>query len=88
MKVERTAITTAVVTAAIAITSSNVALAGTEKEKCYGAAKAGKNDCASANGLHSCAGQSKVDNDPNDWKYVTKGVCEKMGGKTIPGAKK
>jgi uncharacterized membrane protein len=51
-----------------------------DKEKCYGVAKAGKNDCA-ANG-HSCAGQSKVDNDPTEWKYVPKGECEKMGGKT------
>ena len=50
------------------------------KEKCFGVAKAGKNDCA-ANG-HSCAGQSKVDNDPTEWKYVPKGECEKMGGKT------
>ena len=53
-----------------------------DKEKCYGVAKAGKNDCA-ANG-HSCAGQSKVDNDPTEWKYVPKGECEKMGGKTAP----
>jgi uncharacterized membrane protein len=53
------------------------------KEKCYGVAKAGKNDCA-ANG-HSCAGQSKVDNDPTEWKYVPKGECEKMGGTTAPG---
>jgi len=52
------------------------------KEKCFGVAKAGKNDCA-ANG-HSCAGQSKVDNDPTEWKYVPKGECEKMGGKTAP----
>ena len=52
------------------------------KEKCYGVAKAGKNDCA-ANG-HACAGQSKVDNDPTEWKYVPKGECEKMGGKTAP----
>ena len=55
------------------------------KEKCYGVAKAGKNDCA-ANG-HSCAGQSKVDNDPTEWKYVPKGECEKMGGTTSAGKK-
>ena len=54
-----------------------------EKEKCYGIAQAGKNDCAS--GTHSCAGQAKVDKDPADWKYVAKGSCEKMGGK--PGTK-
>ncbi len=58
------------------------------KEKCYGVAKAGKNDCASANGSHSCAGQAKTDNDPNEWKYVDSGTCEKMGGKTTPPAKK
>jgi uncharacterized membrane protein len=58
------------------------------KEKCYGIAKAGKNDCAAANGSHSCAGQSKVDNDPYAWKYVAKGTCEKLGGSTEPGKKK
>ena len=55
---------------------------GKTKEKCYGIAKAGQNDCASANGSHSCAGQAKKDNDPNEWKYVPKGTCEKAGGKT------
>jgi len=56
-----------------------------DKEKCYGVAKAGQNDCA-ANG-HACAGQSKVDNDPTEWKYVPKGECEKMGG-TLGAGKK
>ena len=50
-------------------------------ERCYGIAKAGQNDCATANGTHACAGESKKDNDPKDWKYVAKGTCEKMGGK-------
>lgn len=50
------------------------------KEKCYGVAKAGANDCAAANGAHSCAGQSKKDMDPNTFKMVAKGSCEKMGG--------
>lgn len=51
-----------------------------EKEKCYGVAKAGQNDCASANGSHSCAGQAKADNEKGEWKYVAKGTCEKAGG--------
>ena len=51
--------------------------AGTEK--CYGIAKAGKNDCGTAK--HACAGESKTDNDKSEWKYVAKGSCEKMGGK-------
>ncbi|MDO8799370.1 DUF2282 domain-containing protein [Phenylobacterium sp.] len=55
-----------------------------DKEKCYGIAKAGHNDCADANGVHSCAGQAKADNSPSEWKYVAKGTCEKEGGKTTP----
>jgi uncharacterized membrane protein len=39
------------------------------KEKCFGVAKAGANDCASASGSHSCAGQARKDNDAMDWKY-------------------
>lgn len=58
------------------------------KEKCYGIAKAGANDCASTSGSHSCAGQAKTDNDPKDWKYVAKGTCEKMGGMMKPGEMK
>jgi uncharacterized membrane protein len=57
--------------------------AGTEK--CYGVAKAGQNDCGTAK--HACAGQgAKTDNDASEWKYVTTGTCEKMGGK--PAASK
>lgn len=52
----------------------------TDKEKCFGIAKAGQNDCGGKYAKHSCAGQSKVDMDKNDWKYVDKGSCEKMGG--------
>ncbi|MDF3018954.1 MAG: hypothetical protein K0Q92_257 [Steroidobacteraceae bacterium] len=49
------------------------------KEKCYGVAEAGKNDCGTAK--HSCAGQAKTDKAADEWKYVPKGECEKMGGK-------
>lgn len=59
-----------------------------EQEQCYGAAKAGQNDCASATGSHACSGMAKVDNDPAEWKYVPKGTCEKVGGKLSPKADK
>lgn len=49
-----------------------------EREKCYGVAKAGKNDCAAKDGAHSCAGQSKKDNDNMTWIYVPKGLCDKL----------
>ncbi len=57
------------------------------KEKCYGIAKAGQNDCANLSGSHSCAGQSKVDNDAGEWKYVAKGTCKEMKGMTADEAK-
>lgn len=50
-----------------------------EKEKCYGVAEAGKNDCHTAS--HSCAGLAKTDKDPTEWKKVPKGTCEQLGGK-------
>ena len=46
-------------------------------EKCYGIAKAGKNDCAST-GSNSCAGTSRVDADPRAWIYVPAGYCERI----------
>jgi Predicted integral membrane protein len=52
------------------------------KEKCYGIAKAGQNDCGTAR--HTCAGKAAKDNGPDEWKYVAKGTCEKVGGKTSP----
>ncbi len=70
--------------AAIVASDASMAQGKADKEKCYGVAKAGQNDCASANGSHSCAGQAKKDNDPAEWKYVPKGTCIKMGGKTTP----
>lgn len=57
------------------------------KEKCYGVAKAGQNDCASLSGSHSCSGQAKTDNDPDEWKYVAKGSCKEMKGKTADEAR-
>jgi uncharacterized membrane protein len=60
------------------------AAAVSNKEKCYGIAKAGNNDCASSSGSHSCAGQARRDNGPDEWKYVAKGTCEKEGGKLKP----
>ena len=58
-----------------------------DKEKCYGIAKAGQNDCANLAGTHSCAGQSKVDMDKGEWKYVAKGTCKSMKGMSMDEAK-
>jgi uncharacterized membrane protein len=55
------------------------------KDKCYGIAKAGQNDCGTA--THTCAGKATRDNAPDEWKYVPKGTCEKVGGSTRPKGK-
>ncbi len=72
--------------AAGVLVASSSSMADEAKEKCFGVAKAGQNDCGSKASKHSCAGQSKVDHDPNDFKLVPKGSCEKMGGKMSPPA--
>ena len=48
-----------------------------DKEKCYGVALKGQNDCAAGPGT-TCAGTSKVDYQGNAWKLVPKGSCVTM----------
>jgi uncharacterized membrane protein len=67
--------------------TGQVAAQAKDKEKCYGVAKAGQNDCANLAGTHTCAGQAKADNDPGEWKYVAKGTCKTMKGMTEAEAK-
>jgi uncharacterized membrane protein len=81
MTVKTTAIAAAV-SSLLALGASAQAADKPEMEKCYGVAKAGKNDCG-ANG-HSCAGQAKTDNDPNEWMLVPKGTCENLKGSLKP----
>ncbi len=61
------------------LAATSVQAADEGKEKCFGVAKKGQNDCGTT--THSCAGEAKADNMPDEWKYVAKGTCEKMGGK-------
>jgi uncharacterized membrane protein len=51
------------------------------REECFGIAKAGENDCAAANGAHTCGGMAKTDFSGQEFKNVDAGTCEKMGGK-------
>jgi uncharacterized membrane protein len=57
------------------------------KEKCFGIAKAGQNDCANLSGSHSCAGQAKAELGADEWKYVAKGTCKDLKGRTEAEAK-
>ncbi len=65
--------------------TSQVALAVPDQpqewEKCAGIAKAGNNDCGTAN--HACATQATIDNAPDEWVYTPKGTCEKITGGTV-----
>lgn len=72
----------------MALSLVSIPAAAQEKEKCYGIAKAGQNDCANLSGTHSCAGQSKLDMSKDDWKYVAKGTCKDLKGLTQDEAKK
>jgi Predicted integral membrane protein len=51
------------------------------KEKCYGVALKGQNDCAAGPGT-SCQGTSVKDFQGNSWKFVQAGTCENI---TVPG---
>lgn len=80
--------TVTLITSAIAALLSNGALAQVHPEKptykyekCYGVAKAGKNDCFFAG--NSCAGTLERDHDPAAWIYVPKGTCSKIAGGTV-----
>ena len=69
---------------ALGMMAADSAVAGKKGfEKCQGIAKAGMNDCGTSK--HACAGQAKVDNDPEEWVYVPKGTCDKIVGGTVKG---
>jgi uncharacterized membrane protein len=56
-----------------------------DKEKCYGIALKGQNDCAAGEGT-TCAGTSTMDYDGAHWKYVEKGTCMSMNTPMGPGS--
>ena len=57
-----------------AFTALPAAAQSADKDKCFGVALKGKNDCAAGPGT-TCAGTSKVDYQGNAWKFVPKGTC-------------
>lgn len=82
MSVKSKSVSSAMLASAVAMAVSatlyTAPAAGEEKEKCYGIALAGENDCAAGEGT-TCAGTSKVDYQGNAWKLVPAGECEKYG---------
>ena len=72
----KTAALSALLLASLAAGATNAAHAQAKKpmEKCYGVAKAGKNDCKAGAGT-TCAGTSKVNYDGKAFKEVPAGTC-------------
>ncbi len=66
-----------------AFTTLPAAAQNADKDKCFGVALKGKNDCAAGPGT-TCAGTSKVDHQGNAWSLVPKGTCDKTVSKTSP----
>lgn len=78
------AVLASAVTAAVAVVSTSTPAYAAKKEKCYGVAVKGTNDCAAGAGT-TCAGTSTKNYQGNAWKYVNKGTCVSM---TLPGGRK
>src|SRR6478752_345946 len=55
-----------------------------KKEKCYGIALKGQNDCAAGPGT-TCQGTSTADFQGNAWKFVQGGTCASID---LPNGKK
>ncbi|HXV30305.1 MAG TPA: DUF2282 domain-containing protein [Sinorhizobium sp.] len=89
----KSTISAAVLASAVAAAMSSIAVAGplTEaevkaatdagKEKCYGVALKGQNDCAAGPGT-TCQATSTVDFQGNAWKFVMGGTCATL---QLPG---
>ena len=82
----KTAITSLVLASALSSALASLASAGpltkaevnaataAHKEKCFGVALKGQNDCAAGPGT-TCQGTSTVDFQGNSWKFVQHGAC-------------
>ena len=53
------------------------------KEKCFGVALKGQNDCAAGPGT-TCQGTSTIDFQGNSWKFVQHGTCANI---QVPGSR-
>jgi uncharacterized membrane protein len=78
------AVLASAVTAAVSVVSTSTPAFAASKEKCYGVALKGANDCAAGAGT-TCAGTSTKNYQGNAWKYVPKGTCVSMN---LPGDRK
>lgn len=93
MSAKKTAVSSALLASAVAtllataaqaapLTKAEVSAAvAAHKEKCFGVALKGQNDCAAGPGT-TCQGTSTMDFQGNSWKFVQGGTCTNI---TVPG---
>ena len=80
------AVTTALATIASAAPLTKAegdAAVAAHKEKCFGVALKGQNDCAAGPGT-TCQGTSTTDFQGNSWKFVQGGTCATI---VVPGGR-
>lgn len=68
----------ALVAAGVLTNAEKASAEGKNVEKCFGVAKAGNNDCATAN--HQCAGQATADGAADEFVFVPAGKCDRITG--------
>jgi uncharacterized membrane protein len=81
---KREKIIASALSAFITVTAAGSTLAAekaTDTEKCYGIAKIGMNDCATA--TDSCAGSAKKDQQSDAFLLLPKGLCSKIVGGSL-----
>ena len=89
MKNANTVVTTALASlialGAAGVQNSVYAADKADVEKCYGVAKAGKNDCKTMS--NACAGHSTTDAQADAFIALPKGTCERIAGGSLEAPK-
>lgn len=77
----QSALATAITLGALGTQAPAFAADKTDVEKCYGIAKAGKNDCKTLS--NACAGHSVTDAQADAFIALPKGACERISGGSL-----
>ncbi len=77
----QSALTAAITLGALSAAVPVIAADTPDIEKCYGVAKAGKNDCKTLS--NACAGHSVSDAQPDAFIALPKGSCERISGGSL-----
>jgi len=77
----QSALAAAITVGALGAQAPVFAAGNPDVEKCYGVAKAGKNDCKTLS--NACAGHSVTDAQPDAFIALPKGTCERISGGSL-----